>query len=198
MVPAGAFGRHGLIMRKQSTDGNHEITENILEAPLLQDVAKLSGLAQINFADSYEGQVNAREVTANEAAQAIFTAPPRFAVAMMHLRNRIVGLFGLKVLEPVLAARPDPHCIGIFPVLYEAGDTIILGMDDMHLDFRICVRVHNAGHASRITLSTLVGTKNTYGKLYLAAVMPFHRLLSRHMLNLGLQRLAQGSVRNKD
>ena len=185
-------------MDRKSTGGRKTHVPSIREVRPSEELSSLFQPAKIHFADCYEGQVDAAKLTAGRAAHAIFSAPPRLALVLMSLRKRIVGLFGLKTPQDTRAVQPGSQRVGIFPVLYETADTIMLGMDDKHLDFRIFVSIHEASDRSRITLSTFVSTKNTFGKIYLASVTPFHRLLSRHMLALGLQRLDRESVRGRE
>jgi cysteine synthase len=59
----------------------------------------------------------------------------------------------------------------------------VLGFDDKHLDFRVSVTVAPAGTAGTlVTVSTVVKTNNLPGRTYLAAIMPFHRIIVRHLL----------------
>ena len=52
---------------------------------------------------------------------------------------------------------------------------MILGTDDTHLNFRICVRQE----AGRIHMATWVHRNNWLGRIYLMVVMPFHILIVR-------------------
>lgn len=91
---------------------------------------------------------------------------PRWAAALLRLRNALVRPFGLKTGEP---GQP------IFPTCHETEDEIILGTDDRHLDFRIGL-IRQDG---RLFMSTWVHPHNRWGRAYLALVMPFHILISR-------------------
>lgn len=93
-------------------------------------------------------------------------ALPGWADALLRLRNTLVRPFGLKTGEP---DKP------IFPTCLETDDELVLGTDDKHLNFRIGV-IRNGG---RIYMSTWVHPHNLWGRGYLAAVMPFHILISR-------------------
>lgn len=75
--------------------------------------------------------------------------------------------FGLKTGQTVDAA--------IFPVVRDAPEEMVLGTDDRHLNFRIAV--HRQG--GRLYMSTWVHPHNIWGRVYLAAVMPFHIVISR-------------------
>ena len=95
---------------------------------------------------------------------------PRWAKALLALRNSLVRPFGLKT-----EAEPGVQSDALFPVLSEDDRELILGTDDKHLDFRIGL-IRQEG---RIYMSTWVHPHNLWGRGYLALVMPFHILISR-------------------
>jgi hypothetical protein len=101
----------------------------------------------------------------------------------MRLRNQLVRPFGLKAGERAGGGQPAAS-IGIFPVLRESPREMLLGMDDRHLDFRIAVSVGTTADGSpQVTVTTLVRRHNRLGRIYLALIMPFHRLIARAMLS---------------
>ena len=99
------------------------------------------------------------------------------------MRNRIVGLFDLKAgVRPPSSAGHDN--IGIFPVLAESPEEILMGLDDRHLDFRVAVTVQpDNGGVRQVTVTTVVLTHNLLGHTYLTVIMPFHRVIARSLLN---------------
>jgi hypothetical protein len=72
--------------------------------------------------------------------------------------------------------------IGIFPILSQAPDRLVAGFDDRHLDFRVVVDVAPSGPGQQVTATTLVLTHNMLGRIYLAIIKPFHRLVVAAML----------------
>jgi hypothetical protein len=104
---------------------------------------------------------------------------PRWVRVLLGLRNVLVTPFGLKTSgEPTAKG-----IIGLFPVVSATREQLVAGFDDQHLDFRIVVEVAPAGNTrQRITSTTLVRTHNLLGRVYLAIVMPFHRVIARAML----------------
>jgi len=141
-------------------------------------------LPDTSFADAYRISGVMPALNARQATQAIFDVPaPRWADALMAVRNRVVGLFGLKP-GVRLASSAGVDMIGMFPVLAESAGEMLLGLDDRHLDFRIAVTVPAApADARQITLTTVVRTHNRLGRVYLAVILPFHRVIVRSMLN---------------
>jgi hypothetical protein len=59
---------------------------------------------------------------------------------------------------------------------------LVAGFDDSHLDFRVVVDVISSGDRQCVTATTLVLTHNRLGRVYLAIILPFHRLVVRSML----------------
>ena len=120
------------------------------------------------------------ELTNCQAASlltAFLAAPPQWVHRLMRLRDRLVTPFGLKPASAPLRQAAPPlqigECFGIFRVLASSADTVLLGEDDWHLDFRILLR----WQASELTVITAVRTKHWAGRLYMALVTPFHHLI---------------------
>lgn len=61
-------------------------------------------------------------------------------------------------------------------------DQIILGQDDQHLDFRICIQKIKQNEGLVIEMETRVSFHNAFGRLYFLIVKPFHRLIAPRLL----------------
>ncbi len=118
----------------------------------------------------------ASDLSPRRAAE-IFTTFPGWVRSLMRLRRVVTAPFGLSNDGP--AARDK---IGIFPVETETGSEIIAGFNDRHLNFRVSILSHDR----QIFAATWVHPHNRGGRLYLAAVLPFHKLVVRN----GLARVA--------
>lgn len=144
------------------------------------DVDRDRWLAGTDFADAFRITIDGAVLDARTAAERMLGHAPRWMAALLKLRNLLVRPFGLKT------SGADPGnlrpLIGMFPVVDETPQRIVLGFDDKHLDFRVVVDVSPIGKASQVTATTLVHTHNTLGRFYLAAIMPFHRLVVKTML----------------
>ncbi len=125
-------------------------------------------LKSTDFIDAYRvrSQLSVRQ------AAAIGFAVPAWARALLHLRNALVRPFGLKT--DIEHGNPADR-FGMFPVRYERDNELVLGFDDRHLDFRITF--YREG--TDMLMSTWVRPHNVFGRAYLAAVMPFHVLITR-------------------
>jgi hypothetical protein len=135
-------------------------------------------LAGAQFADAFSISIG-DNLDARHAAERMMTRAPRWTDILIVLRNIIVAPFGLKTGAH---NNPDADIIGIFPVVSETPERLVAGFDDKHLDFRVVVDVADAGSGRNVTATTLVLTHNLLGRFYLAAILPFHRLVVRAML----------------
>ncbi len=143
--------------------------------------ACLSFLPTADFADAFAIDVSDMALDAPEAAHRIFDEQPRWIMRLVFLRNALVKPFGLSPgADP--KARTE-RSIGIFPVVSSTAERIVLGFDDSHLNFRVVVDVQATGGAARrITLTTLVHRNNWLGRVYLAVIMPFHKVIAPTVL----------------
>lgn len=135
-------------------------------SPVTIDCASI--LPGYQFADAYTVPAPLG-MDAIAAYECIVVSTPRWVNALMVLRNRLVGLFGLKTAP-----------ISAFPVLRQSPEQVLLGFDDSHLDFRIVVTLLTDGQ--QLSITTIVRTHNWFGRAYLRLIMPFHRLIARRML----------------
>lgn len=105
--------------------------------------------------------------------------------AAMGLRDRAVSLFGIKtsgdIRDRLLAARAGR--IGLFPVKSRTEREIVVGEDDRHLDFRLSLSLQPAPDGETdLVATTVVHCNNGLGHIYLAAIMPGHKLIVRSLL----------------
>lgn len=132
-------------------------------------------LTGAQFADAFCIEVTDRNLNARRAAERMMARQPRWAEALVSLRNFLVAPLGLKTSGASPGVPRD--MIGIFPVVSEAPDRLVAGFNDRHLDFRVVVDVTAPGGVRQVTATTLVKTHNWLGRTYLATIMPFHRLI---------------------
>ncbi|MBA2401518.1 MAG: DUF2867 domain-containing protein [Bradyrhizobium sp.] len=132
------------------------------------------------FADAYCIEIDDRALDARQAAERMMARQPRWAEALVTLRNLVVTPFGLKTSGA--GAATSLGMIGIFPVISETPDRLVAGFNDKHLDFRVMVDIARPGQSRQVSLTTLVHTHNWLGRTYLAIIMPFHRLIAPALL----------------
>jgi len=147
-------------------------------APEVETQALLPGA---QFADAFRLALPTGRLDAPTAARRMIDQMPRWVSRLLRLRSLVVAPFGLK--HPATAPAGSPDRIGIFPILTQAPDRIVLGLDDKHLDFRLVVDVAEVEGRRSVTATTIVKTHNLLGRAYLATIMPFHRIIARTMVN---------------
>ena len=132
-------------------------------------------LAGAQFADAFRVEIADPALDARRAAERMMARQPRWAEALLKLRNLLVAPFGLKTSGA--SASAPREMIGIFPILSETPDRLVAGFNDSHLNFRVVVDVATSGSTRNVTATTLVLTHNRLGRVYLAVILPFHRLI---------------------
>ncbi|MEP3632693.1 MAG: DUF2867 domain-containing protein [Shimia thalassica] len=137
----------------------------ILKTPLPKTSRLWESVAPEDFIDGYAVPT---PLSPADAAK-IGLSMPRWANALLSLRNTIVKPLGLKTDSA------DTGDNAIFPTTYEDDQELIIGTDDKHLNFRICLYREN----QMVHMATWVHRNNLLGRVYLAVVMPFHILIVR-------------------
>lgn len=156
--------------------------QSILEVPVPRDSEIASHLAGSDFHDCYQMPIEPTSRSALELYLDVVARTPDWVNRLMALRNRVVGLFGLKNLghlngatarRPASEYKPGDR-VGIFSILYLSGDEVILGDTDKHLKVRVSVRKLAEPH-SAIAVSTVVHIHNLLGRVYMLFVAPVHK-----------------------
>jgi Protein of unknown function (DUF2867) len=139
-------------------------------------------LAGAQFIDAFSINIENPALDARRAAERMMATGPRWIDMLLILRNLMVAPFGLKAGASETSERTD--IIGIFPVVSETRERLVAGFNDRHLDFRVVVDVApcGEGNGQNVTATTLVLTHNWPGRVYLAVIKPFHRLIVPTML----------------
>lgn len=137
-------------------------------------------LAGAQFIDAFRVAIAHPDLDARHATEAMVARQPRWAEALLALRNILVAPLGLKASGADNAAPRD--MIGLFPVVSETPERLVAGFNDKHLDFQLVVDVVTTGTTRNVTATTLVLTHNWFGRAYLALILPFHRVIVPAML----------------
>jgi hypothetical protein len=136
-----------------------------------------------DFIDAYALDIDEPSLDAVVAARRAFGRSPGWIRALTALRDTIVTPFGLKTSTDDRVAVANADRIGPFPIVGQNAERVVLGFDDRHLDFRIAVDVAPTLEGlRRVTVTTLVRRHNWLGRVYLAFVTPFHRVIAPAML----------------
>jgi hypothetical protein len=137
-------------------------------------------LPRIDYLDSFEVASRIREQDLVEIYAAVLGHLPKVFKRLLVVRSRLVKPLGIAGVSYGDLARPIDigqsyavgDKIGRWTLFARYPDELITGANDRHLDFRVSV-FRDAW--PRIVLSTAVMTHNTFGRVYLATILPFHR-----------------------
>lgn len=134
-----------------------------------------------DWADCYELQIPKSDLTAIVAARSILSRFPLWVRLLLRLRDAAIGPFGLRSTRSHQADGLER--IGFFPIVSQSEDQVVLGFDDKHLDFRVVIDVREDDQGRRLVdATTLVRRKILLGRIYIALIAPFHRLIVATML----------------
>lgn len=158
---------------------------------------------QPDYSDSYQAVVQpaSQSLTPADLGKAFFAASPPWVDYLFSLRNKLVGLFGLKVPDTQnrqqqiarFTATPGEKA-GLFRVFSGQVNELILGENDKHLDFRVSLLLEDRADQpfeKVLTVTTTVYVHNRMGRLYFIPVKPFHRLIVPVMLKAMIRKLSK-------
>lgn len=155
------------------------------EAVFLTEASKQL-FSRIDFADTFA--TTNKGSSLQELGSTIFDRPPKWVKGLFKLRNRIVRYLGLKTTMP-----HDYHTqfeeggyISFFKILHLWENELVLGANDSHLDFRAIISKTNEPEFN-IKVTTLVRFNNRTGRIYMALIGPFHRLVVKRMISQAWQ-----------
>jgi len=133
-----------------------------------------------DLADAYAIRLPKNATTDPETiARFLFSHRSPWFSLLMRLRDALVAPFGIKTSEQFQGS--DGKRIGVFKI-YETGmHEIIMGEDDIHLDFRLSVLLQIKTHPY-VILSTVAHCHNLLGRIYITLIAPFHRMVVRSVL----------------
>ena len=138
-------------------------------------------LTRLDFTDCYAITLSSTEQDKpiESLYIAIMNNPPKWIQRLMALRNQLMRPFGLKTEITGTDNQIEiGQRMGQFTLMELADNHIITGEDDKHLDFRVLM--YREG--SQLYVNTQVQWHNTFGKLYLTSVKPFHVLIVKSLL----------------
>ncbi len=145
-------------------------------------------LSRVDYLDVFAIDLKSRPPVAS-LPPLFFRSFPAWFVALLHIREAMAGVIGLKtahgidVKAQLADFRGEPgQSVALFHVLGRSEEEILTGEDDRHLDFRLSFFVLPREEGSRIALATTVQFKGWLGRLYFLPVRPIHRLIVPVML----------------
>lgn len=116
-------------------------------------------------------------------AHAILGQPAPWFKVLLSVRDRFARVFGLETSAELRDANTESDRIDFFPILSVDDDELILGEDDKHLNFRVSLLLQRGTSGPGLVLATtVVRCNNHLGRIYLAAIKPFHQAVVRSNL----------------
>lgn len=172
----------------------HTTSVNVCSMPQPSIIA--TRLEGATFYDSFATPLHAKDhkATATELALRVFLRVPAWIEFLMRVRNRVVGLVGLKnqgsFTQGVDATKPAAlyragDRLGIFTVMHVSDDEFIMGDDDKHLKVQISVCKTNTAGVPQLVVSTVVQEHNWLGRVYMVVVGPAHKIIAPATLRHG-------------
>ncbi len=159
------------------------------EVPVPSMSSLCGTLGRIDFSDAYEVPLSQPNLRVEEAYWAVFGAEPAWVRWLMNLRGHMAVRLGL--MHPFGTAPASPEDVpafqpgvrvGPFTVQSMTDQELIVGDDDLHLNFRISALKSERAGQTFLTISTAVEIHNNLGRLYMFVVKPFHRFIAPFMI----------------
>lgn len=140
------------------------------------------------WVDAWEAPLSRRDLSATDLFGATMGRQPRWLDTALRLRDRIGRFFGIRSVgafagdgETASSTRVGiGDRLGIFTVLAVDDGELLVGEDDVHLDYRLTF--HRDLEGGRFVVAMALRTHNLLGRLYMLPVGPVHRHLVRNML----------------
>jgi hypothetical protein len=134
------------------------------------------------FHDSYRAPLSRPELGIVDIFFALFGHTPLWMKLLLIVRNAAARLAGLETPSVADIMKPKVRetysvgeRIGPWPIFFIGDNEIVAGRDNKHLDFRVSVLKTGDGEERSVVISTICTVHNLSGKIYLFAIVPFHR-----------------------
>jgi Protein of unknown function (DUF2867) len=146
------------------------------------------------FRDAYRAPLQRADASVIDLFFAVLGHHPAWMKLALVVRNRIASLGGLEApsaSELLSVKRKSIYRvgdkIGVWPIFAISDTELVAGRDNHHLDFRLSVLREAGSGQATVTISTVCTVHNTFGKIYLFCIIPFHKW--------GVRRLIRAAVK---
>lgn len=154
-----------------------------IKVPCSSDISKQ--LQGADYFDCYEIPLDHAGRSALEIYLGVISKTPAWVNFLMAARNRVVWFFGLKNLGHLgdlqkAKAASDYRIgdrIGIFTLLSNTDNEVIMGDSDKHLDVKVSICKLVQDGKESVASTTVVHIHNLLGRVYMLFVIPFHKLI---------------------
>ena len=153
------------------------IRKMIRKTTIIPSMSKLKNDEKsFRYIDSYMGHylTNSHDYTISDIGELFFTSGPKWADYLMSTRDKIVGLFGLKIV-PKISEEEQNHGafmfeegeqLNIFKLYNKSESELIMGDIDKHLNFRVSLLLDSTDVDSKkkkILITTVVHIEIGWG-----------------------------------
>jgi hypothetical protein len=146
-------------------------------------------IERADFRDAYRVPLRCPDLAVVDIFFGIFAHRPAWMTLMLITRNKAAALAGLETptTSEVMTPEKQDHYavgekIGPWPIFFLGADELVAGRDNKHMDFRLSIMKVRDDSGPSVVASTLCTIHNAFGRLYLATVIPFHKLGLRKLL----------------
>ncbi len=166
------------------------MNHKVIEAAVPANTKIANELPGAYFYDCYQMDYCHEGIPAMQLYLNTFATTPGWVRTLMRIRNQVVGLFGLKNLGDLSAIQRDKAAkdyqvgerAGIFSLIYQSDQEVILCDSDKHLDVSISVSKQTEGNRQFVAVTTVVHVHNTLGRVYMLFVGPAHKVIAPAVL----------------
>ena len=167
---------------------------NVIQVELNESYLITKQSNEIDYSDVFQAELNpATELPEpKDCMIAFFKSFPPFFIQLLHLRERIAKLFGLKTAEKSSQEERERKLnefqgnigdyIAVFEVIDKNKVELLTGQKDKHLDFKLSFICYKEGNRSIMELATTVLIHNALGKTYFFFVGPIHRIYMKRIM----------------
>lgn len=124
-------------------------------------------------------------------ARTAFEHQAGWICALTYVRDVVMATVGVKSSRAVgLAGAARGPVIGYLPMLSQSATELVVGADDRHLDFRVTIQLlADTENGRELLAGTVVHCHNRLGRIYLATIAPFHRVIVRANLERAVREM---------
>ncbi|MDB5817097.1 MAG: hypothetical protein JWQ11_737 [Rhizobacter sp.] len=160
--------------------------------PLPTDSALAALYPGADLADAFAIALPSAPVRSADAwARAVLGQQAGWTRALLKTRDVVMKRFGVKTSGDIRreGGSRGGDFISFFPVISRSEREVIVGENDKHLDFQasLLVRRRADGVGDELLATTVVHCHNTLGRVYIAVIAPFHRVIMRSNMDRALR-----------
>lgn len=164
----------------------------IQECSFPKESLLMSEAASAGFADSFVLAPAEKDLYLLEIYRLMVNNTPLWINTLLTLRNKIVKILGLTDVGKLggiekMPQENDKDIVGtkldIFTIEYLSKNEMILMQNDKHLDIKLSILKCEDNNQASIIVSTIVNFHNSFGKMYMFIIKPFHKMIVKRLLS---------------